>query len=65
MANRKRDLMGSGKHLNLIRKNIEINVARANNQWAESNKTETPEHIKKHHREMFENAERERERREK
>jgi hypothetical protein len=49
----------------LIRRNIEINAARANREWAKGhNLTEAPEEIRKSHRQLLENAEYERERKE-
>ena len=47
----------------VMRQRIERNAWRANKQWAREHRvTEAPEHIKKMHRRMFEQAEYERER---
>jgi len=62
---RLKDLKGSAEHLKLIRRNIEINAARADRQYAKDHKmAEAPEEVKKYHRKQFENAEYERERQE-
>ena len=63
--NRGRDLKGRKEYLKLVRRNIEINAARADRQWAKEHRVaEAPDHIKREHRKKFENAEYERERRE-
>jgi len=44
-------------------KNIPINIARANREWAKKHRvTEAPEKVKEYHRKLFINAEKERER---
>jgi hypothetical protein len=60
-----RSQKGRKDFLKLVRRNIEINAERANRQYAKENRiTEAPDHIKRKHRKMFENAEYERERKE-
>ena len=55
----------SRKQDDLRKRNIEINTARADKEYAKNARiTEAPEQVKRYHRKMFENAERERERRE-
>ena len=64
MAKRLKSIKGSREYLKLVRRNIEINTARANREWAREHRvTEAPEEIKRLHRKMFEDAEYEKDRR--
>jgi len=60
-----RSKKGRKDYLVLVRQNIEKNAARADREWAKDNKrTEAPDHIKRHHRKMFEDAQYEKDRKE-
>lgn len=55
---------GSLEFQRLVRRNIEINAARADREYAKSHRiSEAPKEVKEYHRKAFENAEYERERR--
>ena len=62
---RNRSLKGRKDYLKLVRRNIEINSARADREWAKQHRVaEAPDHIKREHRKAFENAQYEKDRQE-